>query len=153
MAQTDKEKQDKYLQCFQANEACNCEAINDVFLTGHGLSLPTSRRPVPSESGPTFSPTRTQDTVGSARLPIWAWGQGCGSFSGYVHSSPAPFPVALRTGPSALPEPGGSARAFHVKNRTLLFTLQWHLRHFRVKVPVRCQAPKTQIKHHLTGPL
>lgn len=82
MAQTDKEKQDKYLQCFQANEACNCEAINDVFLAGNGLSLPPPGRPVPSESRPTFSPTRTQDTVGSTRLPIWAWGQGCGPFPG-----------------------------------------------------------------------
>lgn len=115
MARADKQKWDKYLQCFQANEACNCEAINDVFLAGHRLSFPPSRRPVPSESGPTFSPARTQDTVGSTRLPIWARGQGCGPFPGKVHSPSAPFPVALRTGPSALPEPGGSARAFHVK--------------------------------------
>lgn len=108
-------KQDKYLQCFQANEACNSEAINDVFLAGHRLSLPPSRRPVPSESGPAFSPTRTQDTVRPTRLPIGAWGQGCGPLPGQVHSPSPPLPVSLRTGASALPEPGGSARALHVE--------------------------------------
>lgn len=107
-------KQTEYLQCFQANEACNCKAINDVFLTGHWLPLSSSRRPVPPESRPTFSATRTQHTVGSARFQIWAWGQGCGPFSGQVHSPPAPVPVALRAGPPALPKPGGPAGAFHV---------------------------------------
>lgn len=90
-----KGKGTSYLQCLQADEARNSEAIDDVFLAGHRLPLPPARRPVSPETGPAFSPTGTQDTVRPTSLPIGARGQGCGPLLGQVHSPPPPLPVAL----------------------------------------------------------
>lgn len=70
--------QNLYLQCFQANKARNSEAINDVFLAGHRLSLPPTRRPVSSKTRPTFPTTGTPDAVCPTSLLIGARGQGCG---------------------------------------------------------------------------
>lgn len=103
-----------YLQRLEADEACDSEAVDDVFLAGHGLSLPPTRRPMSPKHGPTFSPTRTQDVIRPATLSVGARGQGCGPLLGQVHSPPPPqLPVALRTGPSALSHSSASARTLH----------------------------------------
>lgn len=141
---------DIYLQCLQADEARNSEAINDVFLAGHRLSLPPAWRPVSPKPGSAFSTTGTQDTVRPASLPVGAWGQGCGPLLGQVHSPPPPLPVALRTGPSALPESSASARALHVQSEPPFVTP------VRPKAlyssPGPAEGTEPQIKHHHTGP-
>lgn len=72
-----------------------------------------------SKTGPTFSITGTQDTVRPTSLSIRARGHGCGPVLCQVHSPPPPLPIALGTGPSALPKSSASARALH--NQTSLF--------------------------------
>lgn len=138
-----------YLQRFQANEARDGEAVNDVFLAGHRLSLSPSRRPVSSKTGPTFSIAGTQDAVGPTSLPIRARGHGRGPLLCQVHSPPPPLPIALRTGPSALPESSASARALHTQtspffnsgeNKGTLFESESGFGH------------RTADKHNHTGP-
>lgn len=143
-------KKQIYLQGFQANKARNSESINDVFLAGHRLSLPPSWRPLSSKTGPAFSTTGTQDTVCPASLPIGAWGQGCGPLRGQVHSPPPPLPVALWTGPSALPESSASARALHLRTTPLFLTPVRPKALYSSPGPVADTEP--QIKHHNTGP-
>lgn len=141
---------DIYLQCLQADKARNGEAINDVFLAGHRLSLPPTWRPVSPETGPAFSPTGTQDTVCATSLPIGAWGQGCGPLVGQVYSPPPPLPVALRTGPSALPESSAPALALHVETAPSSVTPVTPKALYSSPGPVGGTEP--QIKHHYTGP-
>ena len=108
-----------YLQGLETDEARNSETIDDVFFAWHRFPFPPTRRPVSSKSGTAFSSTGTKNRVCSTSFTFRARGQGCGSLFSQVDSSPLPFPVALRTRPSALPETTASARTLHVKTNPL----------------------------------
>lgn len=86
---------DIHLQSLQADKARNSEAIDDVLLAGHRLSLPPARRLVSPDTGAAFSPPGTQHAVRPQSLPIGAGGQGRGPLLRPVHSPPPPLPVAL----------------------------------------------------------
>lgn len=105
-----------HLQCLQADEAGDRETIDDVLLTGHGLSLPPAGRPVSAVPWSTLSPPGASYTVGATGpLLIRARGQRRGSLLVHVHSPPPPLPVPLRPGPAALSEPRAATGTLHIQ--------------------------------------
>lgn len=103
-----------HLQCLQADEAGNREAIDDVFLTGHRLTLPPAGRPVSAVPWHALSPPRGPSTIGTTSpLLVGARGQRGGPLLVQLDSPPPPLPVPLRPGPAALSEPRAATGTLH----------------------------------------
>lgn len=136
---------DIYLECLQADKARDSKAIDDVFLAGHRLFLPPTRRLVSPKAWPAISPTGTDDTVCATSLSIRAGGHGRGPLLGQVHSPP-PLSVSLWSGPAALSWPTASARAFHVQAPRLFSNSNGTKQRHFMQVLVRWKAPNRERK-------